>query len=179
MGENLSLSERTAVRTPMQWTNEANAGFSTGKRLLEPVISTGPYSYQHVNVEAQRHDPNSLFNWTARMIRTRKECPEIGWGDWTLLPSGSSSVIALCFSWRGNRVVTLHNFSREPTEVKVRLDGPDGGYLANLLGHESSHNADDGAHHITLESYGYRWYRVGTPNYALDRSRRGRGAFRD
>jgi maltose alpha-D-glucosyltransferase/alpha-amylase len=179
MGEDLSLSERTAVRTPMQWTDERNAGFSTAKRTLEPVISKGAFAYSRVNVEAQRHDPNSLLNWTARMIRTRKECPEIGWGEWTLLKGTPKCVMALCYSMRGNRVVTLHNFSHQPQEVRLRLDGSDADRLANLLGHEPSRSAADGAHHITLESHGYRWYRVGTPNYALDRSRRGRGAYRN
>ena len=46
-----------------------------------PVISDGPYGYQHVNAAEQRRDPNSLLNWTERIIRMRKEVPEIGWGD--------------------------------------------------------------------------------------------------
>ena len=163
----------------MQWTDEANAGFSTAKRLVLPVISHGPYGYARVNVEAQRHDPNSLLNWTARMIRTRKECPEIGWGEWQLLPTGASCVLAMCYSWRGNRVVVMHNFSHEPQEVRLRITGPDGDVLANLLGHEPSHAGDDGVHHVALESHCYRWYRVGSPNYAIDKSRRGRGAYRD
>jgi maltose alpha-D-glucosyltransferase / alpha-amylase len=82
MGDDLELEEREAVRTPMQWADEPNAGFSTAKETaVHPVIDQGVWSYRHINVAAQRRDPDSFLNWTARMIRLRKECPEIGWGD--------------------------------------------------------------------------------------------------
>ncbi|MGH8175609.1 MAG: alpha-amylase family protein, partial [Steroidobacter sp.] len=133
MGEDLSLKERDAVRTPMQWSNKPNAGFSTAKRLVHPVISGGPYGYQTVSVEAQRRDPGSLLNWMVNLIRTRKECPEIGWGEWTLLRTGSKAVLGICYSRRGNRVVVLHNFSRRPRQVRLRVEGEDGRTLANLM----------------------------------------------
>jgi glycosidase len=41
----------------------------------------GPYGYEHVNAAKQRRDPNSMLNWTERIIRMRKEVPEVGWGD--------------------------------------------------------------------------------------------------
>ncbi len=49
------------------------------------MIDKGPYGYHHVNVAKQRRDPNSMLNWTERMIRMRKEVPEIGWGDFTII----------------------------------------------------------------------------------------------
>src|SRR5690606_33996885 len=81
MGDDLSLKGRDAVRTPMQWSHERQAGFSTAEKLVHPVIEKGLWSYERVNVEAQRRDPSSFLRWTMRMIRIRKECPEIGWGD--------------------------------------------------------------------------------------------------
>jgi maltose alpha-D-glucosyltransferase/alpha-amylase len=72
MGDDLRLKERNSVRTPMQWSEEPQAGFSSAKKTVLPVISKGPYSYTRVNVEAQRRDPNSLLSWTERMIRLRK-----------------------------------------------------------------------------------------------------------
>jgi maltose alpha-D-glucosyltransferase/alpha-amylase len=98
MGEDLSLKERDAVRTPMQWSDEPNGGFSTARKLIHPVISKGPYSYKSVNVDAQRRDPGSLLNWMIKMIRVRKECPEIGWGEWQALRTGVRGVMALCYS---------------------------------------------------------------------------------
>lgn len=86
MGDDLSLNERDAVRTPMQWSSEPNGGFTNAQKAERPLIESGPFSYREVNVDRQRRDPNSLLNWTVRMIRLRKECPEIGWGEWTALP---------------------------------------------------------------------------------------------
>lgn len=170
MGEDLSLKERAAVRTPMQWSSERNAGFSTARRLVHPVISRGPYGYQAVNVDAQRRDPGSLLNWMIKMIRVRKECPEIGWGEWVSLPTGLKGVLALCYSWRNNRVVVVHNFSREPQEIELRIEGEDGGRLISLLDVDDSHAAKNGRHRIALPAYGYKWYRVGGLNYALRRA---------
>lgn len=169
MGEDLELKERDAVRTPMQWSNERNAGFSTASRLVHPVISKGPYGYQSVNVDAQRRDPGSLLNWMIKMIRVRKECPEIGWGEWTLLPTGIGGVLALCYSWRGNRVVVLHNFNREPQQVTLQLQGDGSELLVNLLETDDSRAGKNGKHQIALLAYGYKWYRVGDMNYALRR----------
>jgi maltose alpha-D-glucosyltransferase / alpha-amylase len=76
MGDDLSLKERVAVRTPMQWTADPQAGFSTSAKTVHPVIAKDPYRYDQVNVEAQRRDPSSLLSWATGMIRLRKECPE-------------------------------------------------------------------------------------------------------
>jgi maltose alpha-D-glucosyltransferase / alpha-amylase len=175
MGEDLSLKERDAVRTPMQWADEPNGGFSTARRLVHPVISRGPYGYGRVNVDAQRRDPGSLLNWMAKMIAVRKECREVGWGDWRFLPAQSNTVIALCYTWRGTRVIIIHNFSREPREVRLRIEGEGGELLASLLDGEDS-RAMRGEHRITLDTYGYRWYRVGGLNYAIARDVVGPGA---
>ena len=110
MGDDLELSERNSVRTPMQWSDAPQAGFSTARKTVLPVISKGPYSYERVNVEVQRRDVNSLLNWTERIIRLRKECPEIGWGSFKVLETGDRRVLALRYEWRNNSVITIHNF---------------------------------------------------------------------
>src|SRR4051794_22664078 len=65
MGDDLSLPERNAIRTPMQWSHEPGAGFSTApvEELVRPVVRGGPYGHERVNVEAQRRDPGSMLNW--------------------------------------------------------------------------------------------------------------------
>jgi len=169
MGDDLSLKEREAVRTAMHWSDEPHAGFSTAERHAHPVIKHGPYSCEKVNVEVQRRLPNSLLNWTAQMIRVRKECPEIGWGDWKILPTGSPCVLAMRYDWRGNSLVVLHNFADRPEEVRIRPGVEGGETLANLLQADHSEAKPGGAHRIVLEAHGYRWYRVGGLNYALHR----------
>lgn len=171
MGDDLTLKERGAVRTPMQWSDEAQAGFSTAERTILPVIESGIYSYKQINVEAQRRDPGSLLNWTARMIRVRKECPEIGWGSWKILHTGSSKVLGMRYDWRGNSLVVLHNFDEKPQEVRIRPGVEGGDRLVNLLAEEESHSPSSGIHKMALESYGYRWFRVGDLNYVIHRKR--------
>jgi maltose alpha-D-glucosyltransferase / alpha-amylase len=169
MGDDLSLKERAAVRTPMQWTDAPNAGFSTGAKTIHPVISDGAYRYDQVNVEKQRRDPNSLLSWTACMIRLRKECPEIGWGEWTILPTGSPNLLAMRYDWRGNSLVVVHNFSEKSQEAKIKPGVNGGKKLVSLLNKDESTAGDSGIHRLALEAYGYRWYRVGDLNHILRR----------
>ncbi len=104
MGDDLSLPERLCARTPMQWTGEKNGGFTCADKPVLPVISGGEYGFEHVNVAQQRRDPNSFLNWTERIIRMRKEVPEIGWGDFEALDTGSKAVLGLRYEWRNNCV---------------------------------------------------------------------------
>jgi maltose alpha-D-glucosyltransferase/alpha-amylase len=171
MGEDLSLAERAAVRTPMQWTAQPQAGFSTSRETIHPVVDQGPYSFERVNVESQRRDPDSLLSWTGRMIRLRKECPEIGWGDWEILPAGSPHVLALRYDWQGCSLVILHNFAETPQEVRFRLDPAGDGRLTNLLGTEQLEEDGDGTCRLSLEAHGYRWYRIGGLAHLLGREK--------
>lgn len=171
MGEDLSLEERDAVRTPMQWSSEPHGGFTRGDTPVHPVVSGGVFGHEHVNVAAQQRDPQSALRWTQRMIRLRKECPEIGWGTWELLRTPLASVLVLRYSWRGTTVLTVHNFDEHPCEVKLTAKAVGGDRLVDLLLEEESLADDTGAHHIRVDAYGYRWFRLGTLNYALARKR--------
>lgn len=171
MGEDLALKERGAIRTPMQWSTEPQAGFSTAKKTVLPVISDGPYGYERVNVADQKTDPHSLLNWTERIIRARKECPEIGWGQWRVLETHSPHVLALRYDWRNNGVVFLHNLDAKSHSVTFGAGSADAKLLSNLLSGEHSRANGRGQHQLELEGYGYRWYRVGGLDYILKRSR--------
>jgi maltose alpha-D-glucosyltransferase/alpha-amylase len=171
MGDDLRLRERDAARTPMQWSTEAHAGFTTAERAALPVIAKGPYAYERVNAAQQRRDPHSLLNWTERIIRMRKECPEFGWGDWKVLGTGSHAVLAMRYEWRGNAVVAVHNFDGRPHGVTLELHGRGSNRLVNLLADDHSTADRHGRHHLEIEAYGYRWYRVGGLQYILQRER--------
>jgi len=172
MGDDLNLPERNCARTPMQWSTEPHAGFTKSGRPILPVISDGPYGYEHVNVAEQRRDPNSLLNWTERIIRMRKEVPEIGWGDFQVLPIRDPAIFAVRYDWRNNSVLFVHNLDSIPREIafSTGLSGDQGRLLVNLLSEDHSRAADNGKHHLLLEAYGYRWYRVGGLDYLLKRS---------
>jgi maltose alpha-D-glucosyltransferase/alpha-amylase len=164
MGDDLSLPERYAARTPMQWSSEPHGGFSTGRRVIRKVIDDPIYGFTHVNVADQRRDPDSLLNWMERMIRMRRESPEISWGQWKTLNVRSDHVLALQYDWGGRTAVFVHNFDDKPCAVRVHVDAPRGNVLVNLLGQNESHADDSGRHTIDLEPWGYRWFRAGSLN---------------
>ena len=172
MGDDLKLPERNCARTPMQWSTEANAGFTKSDKPSVPVISDGPYGFPHTNVAAQRRDPSSLLNWMERIIRMRKEIPEIGWGDFSFISTGTPNVLAMRYEWRNNSVLCVHNLSAEPREVRLKLAAGDEAEcaLVNLLSDDHSHPEKGGIHRVLLEAYGYRWYRVCGLDYLLKRS---------
>jgi maltose alpha-D-glucosyltransferase/alpha-amylase len=171
MGDNLALPERNCARTPMQWSTEPHAGFTKNDRPVLPVISAGPYGFPHVNVADQRRDPNSFLNWTERIIRMRKEVPEIGWGDFSFIPVATSEVLIIRYIWRNNSVLVVHNLSAEPREIRFSTPHEEMHcVLANLLSHDHSRPDREGRHSMLLEPYGYRWFRVCGLDYLLRRS---------
>ena len=170
MGDNLDLPERNCARTPMQWSNEPQAGFTESDDPVLPVISQGPYGFEHVNVAAQKRDPNSFMDWTERMIRMRKEVPEIGWGDFSIIPTAKPEVLAIRYDWRNNSVLFVHNLSAIPTEVEFAPTAKVDGQLVNLLASDHSTPDASGRHCILLEPYGYRWFRIGGLDYLLKRT---------
>ena len=169
MGDDLSLKERDAVRTPMQWSSERNAGFSDADSTFLPVISEGIWRFERVNVEAQRRDPDSLLNWTGRMIRLRKECPEIGGGRYDVLDPGCDGVLALRYNLGRNSLLIMHNFEHHPHEVSLTLDGIHHDRLTDLLTDETVAVTKSGTATLSLDAYGYRWFRIGPLDYALHR----------
>jgi maltose alpha-D-glucosyltransferase / alpha-amylase len=172
MGDNLDLPERNCARTPMQWSTEPHAGFTESDKPVLPVIDKGPYGYEHVNVARQRRDPNSLVNWTERLIRMRKEVPEIGWGDFKVIATRDPAVLIIRYDWRNNSVLFVHNLDEKPREISFAtgLAGEAGKLLVNLLSEDHSQADGRGKHNLLLEAYGYRWYRLGGLDYLLKRS---------
>jgi maltose alpha-D-glucosyltransferase / alpha-amylase len=175
MGDDLTLPERTCARTPMQWSNEPHGGFTKSDKPHVPVITGGPYGYEHINAAIQRRHPESLLNWMERIIRMRKEVPEVGWGDFIVIPSGDPHILIIRYDWRNNWVLFVHNLDARPREVvfSVGLDGANadqGNLLINLLAEDHSQADDTGKHRIVIEAYGYRWFRVGGLDYLLRRT---------
>jgi len=172
MGDNLDLPERNCARTPMQWSNEPHGGFTDSERPCSPVIDKGAYGFEHVNVAKQRRDPNSLLNWTERIIRMRKEVPEIGWGDFTIISARDPAILIMRYDWRNNSVLFVHNLDERPREISFAsgIAGDAGKLLINLLSEDHSRASASSRHKLLIEGYGYRWYRVGGLDYLLKRS---------
>ncbi len=172
MGDALSLPERSCARTPMQWSGEPHAGFTKSDKPTLPVISSGPFGFEHVNAASQRRDPNSMLNWTERIIRMRKEVPEIGWGDFTIIPCRVPAVLVMRYDWRNNSVLFVHNLDSTPREISFTsgLEKKAGEWLVNLLSNDHNRADPKGKHRLVMEAYGYRWFRVGGLDYVLRRT---------
>lgn len=156
MGENLAIAGRLAVRSPMQWSADRNGGFSQAEdpdELLRPVTD-GAFGPEHVNAAALRRDPDSLLNWFERLIRRRRESPEIGFGTLTLLDTEAPSVLAHRCDWKGSTIVAVHELGGGTVEVRLPVD--DGEALVDLFTDEEHPLPAT----LALDRYGAHWFRV-------------------
>jgi len=161
MGENLAVADRYAVRTPMQWTAGANAGFSgaPADRLVTPVV-TGAFGPEWVNVAGQRRDPDSLSHFMRTLIQAYRNSPEIGWGELTILPTGDDRVFAHLARASIGSMLAVHNFADAPVELSLTLpDVAPGSRLVDLL--QNGVTPLDGDElTLRLDAYGSRWLRI-------------------
>jgi maltose alpha-D-glucosyltransferase/alpha-amylase len=173
MGDDLSLPDRDCARTPMQWSDEEHGGFSTAQTPVKPPVAEGPYRFAEVNVARQRADADSLLNWTERLLRRRKEVPEIGRGAWTVLDT-PKHVVALRYEWLGNVVLFVHNLLAERVQLKLdpQVEGDARPDLTCLLSYARCHPDAHGIYDVTLEPYGYFWFRSGGLDDLLKRDPR-------
>lgn len=157
MGEDLSMEGRSSVRTLMQWSNDPNGGFSDAPedKLIRNIISEGEFSYKKVNVNDQHRDPDSLLNWVSRAIDSRKEFPEFGWGDYTVLDTNNSKVLAHCRKSNKGLAIALHNFSGEEQTVTLKFEEPE--EIVDVFGDKRYDSFNQETQEIKLTSYGYRW----------------------
>jgi trehalose synthase len=165
MGENPQIGGRQSVRSPMQWSTEANGGFSTARpsRLVAPPPGGG-YAPEHVNVVDQRHDPDSLLKFVMRLVMRYRASSEIGWGSLDVLQHETDAVLAHSVTADTGRMVALHNFSAEATTVTLRIAGePEGTRLADLLEQRVTTLSARGHVELELDAYGFRWLRVVRP----------------
>jgi maltose alpha-D-glucosyltransferase / alpha-amylase len=100
----------------------------------------------------------------------RKECTAIAWGECEVLDCDAPSVLALVYRFRKAAMVSLHNFSDAAQTVHLKLNEPGGERLVDLLAWEHSKAGNGGRHEITLDGYGYRWFRLGTADETLIRA---------
>jgi maltose alpha-D-glucosyltransferase/alpha-amylase len=111
-------------------------------------------------VENQRRDAGSLLNWMTTLIRLRKECPEIGYGDWEIMETGYREILGMRYSWKDKVLLIWHNFSEKSLELIVPERQAGTGRLIDLMNNIESVLDHKGRHTITLEAYGYRWFRA-------------------
>lgn len=164
MAENLEIEGRLSVRSPMQWSPDRNAGFSTVEeesQLCRPIASADGFRPEQVNLARERRDPDSLLNWMERLIRRRHECPELGWGRFRLIETAEPEVIAHRSDWSGGTIVAVHNLAGHPVTTKVRIEeGDDCEALVDLFSYDERSPGEEGSVDLELEPYDHRWFRM-------------------
>src|SRR4051794_155089 len=162
MGDDLSLEGRDAIRTPMQWSSLPNAGFSeaSAKELVRPVVTTGDFAYEKVNVTRQRQDPRSLLSWFERMIRTLREAPEVGAGSCTHvdLPAPPGVLVHRADDVTG-AMLFLHNLGPDDGAVDLSTLYPEAEAPNDVLADREYPDLDE-FHSVEVAGYGYRWIRL-------------------
>ena len=158
MGDNIWLEDRNGVRTPMQWDDTPNAGFSTASpdRFYLPLIQDAVYSPQRVNVAAQQADPSSQLNLIKRFISVRKQHPALGEGrlEW-LETAGSASVLAFYRSAPAETILAVHNLSDRLQGIDLPV--PAGARFEELFSGAQLVSAPASGLHLELEPYAYLW----------------------
>jgi maltose alpha-D-glucosyltransferase/alpha-amylase len=165
MGDNIWLGDRDGVRTPMQWTPDRNAGFSsaTPGKLHLPLIQDPVTGYQSVNVEAQLENSSSLLHWTRRMIHARRQHPAFGLGGFTDLGGSNPSVLSYAREHDGDVIVCVNNLSRFPQPVELDLRPWEGMIPVELLGGVPFPRIGELSYLLTLGGYGFYWFRMTNP----------------
>ncbi|MFU8862344.1 MAG: maltose alpha-D-glucosyltransferase [Rhodobacterales bacterium] len=160
MGDNYYLGDRDGVRTPMQWTGDRNAGFSSAKpqQLYLPTITDAVYGHQVINVEAQAEDPSSLLNWMRRMINVRKQHPAFGRGEMTLLYPRNRKILAYVRAHESQAYLCVANLSDSAQAVELDLSAHRGLVPVELTGRSAFPPVGDLPYMLTLPAYGFFWF---------------------
>jgi maltose alpha-D-glucosyltransferase/alpha-amylase len=114
MGDNIWLPDRHGCRTPMQWDDGPNAGFSSATQTYYPVISGGEFDYQQVNVAAQEADPDSYLNRMRFLLHTRQSEPSLTHGDFAFVETGTEAIFAFRRYIAGVGILCLFNLTDQP-----------------------------------------------------------------
>jgi maltose alpha-D-glucosyltransferase/alpha-amylase len=160
MGDNIELDDRDGVRTPMQWDDTANGGFSTADpgQIRIPPLEDPIYGYLTVNVAASETAPGSLLNWLRMMIKLRKDHPVFGEGSLQLLAPPNRKILAYLRKNKEERILVLINLSPDPQELNFTDLAISGNQLNDLVTYEDPIEVK--GHPIIIDSYGFHWYKV-------------------
>jgi len=162
MGDDVLRADRDGVRTPMQWTGAANAGFSIAPpdRLYSPPISDPVYGTAAVNVEAQLRDRSSLLHWMRNMIRLRKQFRVFGRGSMEFLAVANRKILAFVRRWESDTILCVANLSRHAQPVELDLQEFAGLAPVEMLGYTTFPAIGERPYVLTLGGYGFYWFEL-------------------
>ncbi|WP_114780615.1 maltose alpha-D-glucosyltransferase [Botryobacter ruber] len=162
MGDNYYLGDRDGVRTPMQWNDDRNAGFSAAnpQKLYLPIILDPEYKYESVNVDTQEHNPNSLLWWTRRIINMRKRYKAFGRGTIKFLNPNNSKVLAFVREYQDETILVIANLSRFAEAVELDLQDYRGRIPMEVFSKNKFPTIKDDSYLFTIGAHGYYWFEL-------------------
>src|SRR6266481_3389922 len=165
MGDNVYLGDRNGVRTPMQWSRDRNAGFSSAEhgRLYLPVITDPVYGYEAVNVAAQTRQPSSLLNTMRRLLAARRTSPVFGRGGIEFLRPRNSKVLAFLRRHSRETLLIVANLSAAPQPVELDLSAFAGATPIEMLGATAFPTIRTAPYFLSLGPHGFYWFRLARP----------------
>jgi maltose alpha-D-glucosyltransferase / alpha-amylase len=162
MGDNVYLGDRNGVRTPMQWSPDRNAGFSTAnrQRLYLPPIVDPEYHHEAVNVEAQLANPHSLLWWMRRLIALRKRHPAFGRGTIEILSPENRKVLAFVRRYADETLLIVANLSRYVQWTSLDLTEFAGMVPVELFGSVEFPTIEGPRYPLTLGPHSFYWFQL-------------------
>jgi len=165
MGDNIFLGDRHGVRTPMQWSDDRNGGFSRADpaSLIAPAIMDPLYGFQSVNVEAQARDTHSLLNWTRRILAIRKQQKAFGRGNLKMLTPTNRRILSYLREFTTQEgvneiILCVANVSRAAQAAELDLSAYAGKIPVELIGGTSFPLITKLNYQLTLPPYGFYWF---------------------
>jgi maltose alpha-D-glucosyltransferase/alpha-amylase len=165
MGDNFHLGDRNGVRTPMQWTPDRNAGFSTAnpQALYLPVIIDPEYHYTTTNVETQSGNLSSLLWFTRRIVAMRKRFRAFGRGRLEFLPSDNGKVLTYLRSFEEENLLVIANLSRYCQAVHVQMPRYAGYHVREVFSANRFPDVAEAPYVLTLGPHTFYWFALEPP----------------
>jgi maltose alpha-D-glucosyltransferase/alpha-amylase len=165
MGDNVYVGDRNGVRTPMQWSGDRNAGFSSAARqqLYLPIIVDPEYHYEAVNVDAQQANRNSLLWWMKRLIALRKRHPAFGRGTIEFIQPDNRRILAFVRQHEGETILVVANLSRFVQYAELDLSAFEGRVPVELFGQTDFPAIGRSPYFLTIGPHGFMWFDLHQP----------------
>lgn len=143
---------RDNARTPMQWDDSQNAGFTSG----QPWLKVNP-NYKEINAESQLKDENSIFNYYKKLIKIRKSNPVVVYGKYNLILEENKEIFAYTRTLENEMLLVICNFTGNETEfvLERKLEFKS----KELLISNYNVNENDSINSIELKPYESRIYK--------------------
>jgi maltose alpha-D-glucosyltransferase/alpha-amylase len=170
MGDNIYLGDRNAVRTPMQWSGDRNAGFSrtNPQQLFLPIIIDPEYHYEAINVEAQQNNPHSLLWWTKRILAVRKRFRAFSRGAIEFLHPENRKVLVFLRRWEDEIILVVVNLSRFVQAVELDLAAFKDMVPVEVFGRTDFPTIGELPYFLTLGPHNFYWFKLEPARTAIE-----------